>query len=78
MIEMWHGNRDREGWKVSLEELASQAEKPDECLGSSNEDKAQLVYVLRKKKVQLMKTGNAPLAPHLMELREVCLKGWYL
>jgi hypothetical protein len=67
-IEIWRGNRDAEGWKLSPKQLAATLEA-DSQLGILDDEEAELGYVLRKRidySLCAPITGKTPPAPRLL------------
>jgi hypothetical protein len=67
-IEIWQGNRDAEGWKLSPKQLAATLEA-DSQLGILDDEEAELGYVLRKcidYSLRAPITGKTPPAPRLL------------
>ena len=67
-IEMWRGNRDAEGWKLSPKQLSASA-LPDSLLGPSSEEDAELAYLLRQRNIDDLRappSGSTPIAPRLL------------
>jgi hypothetical protein len=67
-IEMWRGNRDEDGWKLSSKALSLQTDR-DIHLGPIDDDEAELAYLMRRKvetTLRAPKDGKTPIAPRLL------------
>jgi hypothetical protein len=67
-IEMWCGNGDEDGWKLSSKALSLQTDR-DNHLGPIDDDEAELAYLMRRKveaTLRAPKDGKTPIAPRLL------------
>ena len=66
-IEMWRGNRDKDGWKLPTTKLA-QSTTTDRFLGPIDDEEAEMAFLMRKKVTTTLRapdTGVTQPAPRL-------------